>query len=150
MDLLLNIDIKKLPVPITYQDKIMLIGSCFTEHIGNALEELKYKVLQNPNGILFGPDSVCKSLTSYIESRKYTEKDFFQLNEIWNGWQYHSRFSNTNLKEAARIINESQQKTHLFLKDTNWLIITLGSSFSYRLTGNADVTSEAIGNGVAN
>ena len=28
-----------------------------------------------------------------------------------------------------------QQKAHKFLKETDWLIITLGSSFSYRLTG---------------
>ena len=38
MDLMLNIDLKKLPTPITYRDKILLMGSCFTEHIGNALE----------------------------------------------------------------------------------------------------------------
>ena len=55
----------------------MLIGSCFTEHIGNALEELKFSVLQNPNGILFDPDAVCKSLISYIENKQYTEADFF-------------------------------------------------------------------------
>lgn len=150
MQFQLPLEIKQLPVPITYQNKIMLIGSCFTEHIGNALGELKYKVLQNPNGILFGPDAVCRSLTSYIENRKYNEKEFFQLNELWNSWQYHSRFSNTNIKEAVRIINDSQQQAHLFLKNADWLIITLGSSFSYRLTGNAELASEATGNGVAN
>ena len=74
----------------------MLIGSCFTEHIGNALGELKFSVCQNPNGILFGPDGVCKSLLSYIENKKYTEADLFQLNEVWNSWHHHSRFSNIN------------------------------------------------------
>jgi len=81
MDFMLNIDIKKLPDPVTYQDKILLIGSCFTEHIGNTLAELKFHILQNPNGILFDPASVCKSLTSYIENKKYGEEDLFQLNE---------------------------------------------------------------------
>ena len=150
MQFQLPIEIKKLPKPITYQDKIMLIGSCFTEHIGNALGELKYAVLQNPNGILFGPDSVCKSLSSYLENRKYNEKDFFQLNEVWNSWQHHSKFSNIDIKEAVSIINGSQQHAHDFLKQAGWLIITLGSSFSYRLTDNADLASETIGNGVAN
>ena len=35
---------------------------------------------------------------------------------------------------ALKNINESQQQAYNFLKDADWLIITLGSSFSYRLT----------------
>lgn len=150
MDLILNIDLKKPAKPITYRDKILLIGSCFTEHIGNALGDLKFSVLQNPNGILFGPDSVCKSLLSYVENKKYTTSDFFQLNEIWNSWQHHSRFSNIDLNEAVRIVNNSQQQAHDFLKETDWLIITLGSSFSYRLTDRADKAGSGLGEGVAN
>jgi hypothetical protein len=137
MDFMVNIDLKKLPEPISYHHKILLIGSCFTEHIGNALMDSKFAALQNPNGILFDPASVCRSLLSYIENRQYAERDLFQLNEIWHSWQHHSRFSNINAKEAIANINASQQKAHTFLKDANWLIITLGSSFSYRLTGAA-------------
>jgi GSCFA family len=134
MELMLNIDLKKLPVPINYRDKILLTGSCFTEHIGNALQELKFPVLQNPNGILFGPDSVCNSLVSYINNKRYSKDDLFQLNEVWHSWQHHSRFSNIDASEAVRIINESQQTAHEFLKKADWLIITLGSSFTYNLT----------------
>lgn len=150
MDLMVNIDLKKLAPPISYRDKLMLIGSCFTEHIGNALGDLKFSVCQNPNGILFGPDAVCKSLLSYVDNRKYTMADLFQLNEVWNSWQHHSRFSTISAEEAVRIINDSQQAAHAFLKKADWLVITLGSSFSYRLTANADTASETIGDGVAN
>jgi len=96
---------------------------------------LKFSVLQNPNGILFDTHSVCKSLTSYIDNKKYSEPDFFQLNDVWHSWEHHSRYSHTVLPEAVRIVNESQQKAHEFLRGATWLIITLGSSFSYRLTG---------------
>ena len=147
MDFMVNIDIKKLPEPIGYKDKLLLIGSCFTEHIGNALEELKFSVLQNPNGILFDPASVCKSLTSYIQNKQYKEDDLFQLNEVWHSWQHHSRFSNMSATEAIQIINASQQKAHAFLKEADWIIITLGSSFSYRLT---ELANNRAGEGVAN
>jgi hypothetical protein len=112
----------------------MLTGSCFTEHIGNKLEDLKFSVLQNPNGILFDPASVTASLVSYIQNRQYDEDDVFFLNEVWQSWQHHSRFSNINMDECVRIINESQARAHTFLKKANWLIITLGSSFSYRIS----------------
>ncbi len=148
MDLMLNIDLRKLDPPVTYRDKIMLVGSCFTEHIGNALQDLKFSVLQNPNGILFGPDSVCKSLISYVENKKYSEADLFQLNEVWHSWDHHSRFSNTNKTESVRIINESQQTAHEFLKQADWLIITLGSSFIYRLTDLADSSNNSLSRGM--
>ena len=130
----LPIQIKSPDARISYRDKIMLTGSCFTEHIGNSLDELKFSTLQNPNGILFDPRSVCSSLVSYIENKQYKNEDLFYLNEIWNSWEHHSRFSNINADDALEIINESQQKAHNFLKVADWLIITLGSSFSYRLT----------------
>jgi len=142
MDLLLNIDLKKLPEPVTYRDKIMLVGSCFTEHIGNALAELKFQTLQNPNGILFGPAAVCKNLLSYIDNKQYSGSDLFQLNEVWHSWQHHSRFSNVSKEEAVNNINNSQQTAHEFLKKTNWLIITLGSSFVYRLTPSAPLSTK--------
>jgi len=134
MEFQIPILIKPLPDPITYKNKILLVGSCFTEHIGNSLEELKFPVLQNPNGILFDPHSVSTSLISYAQNKQYSEEDFFQLNEIWHSWQHHSRYSHTNLQEAVRIVNQSRQKAHEFLKNADWIIITLGSAFSYRLT----------------
>lgn len=134
MQFQLPINIKSPEARINYRDKILLTGSCFTEHIGNSLSELKFPVLQNPNGILFDPRSVCNSLISYVENKQYKKEDLFYLNEIWNSWEHHSRFSNINAEDALKIINESQQQAHSFLKDAAWLIITLGSSFSYRLT----------------
>ena len=154
MDFFVNIDLKKLPKQISYKDKILLIGSCFTEHIGNSLQDLKFPVLQNPNGILFDANSVSKALVSYVRNKQYNEQDFFQLNEVWHSWTHHSRFSNTNLAEAIQIVNQSQQRAYEFLKEANWIIITLGSSYSYRLTDQAVKTrgfaSEAVDLGVSN
>lgn len=133
MNFLTHIDIKPLPMPITYQHKIMLVGSCFTEHIGNNLQELKFQTLQNHNGILFEPISVCRSLVSYIQHQHYTEQDLFQYNELWQSWDHHSRFSNPDKQIALEQINRSQQAAHDFIKKADWLIITLGSSFVYKL-----------------
>lgn len=147
------INIKPPDTRINYRDKIMLTGSCFTEHIGNSLSELKFTVLQNPNGILFDPRSVCSSLLSYIDNKQYKKDDLFYLNEVWNSWEHHSRFSNINAEEGLKVINNSQKEAHEFLKNADWLIITLGSSFSYRLTSEFSKISsgkDAAGTGVAN
>ena len=89
--------------------------------------------MQNPNGILFDPISVCKSITSYIENRQYGEEDLFYYNEAWHSWQHHSRFSGVEKATVLEKINQSQSEAHHFLKQADWLMITLGSSFVYQL-----------------
>ncbi len=158
MDFMVNFEPAKIPAPINCREKILLTGSCFTEHIGNALKESKFSILQNPNGILFDPVSVCRSLISYADNKRYTGSDLFQLNEVWNSWQHHSRFSHIDKHAALRNMNDSQEYAHEFLKQADWIIITLGSSFYYLLTREAiqageldDSTTLASGKpGVAN
>ncbi len=136
MNFMLDINITSPEQKISYRDNIFVMGSCFTEHIGGRLAQLKFSILQNPNGILFDPLSVCKSLESYIHCKQYQNEDLFQLNELWQSWQHHSIFSGPVQEKVLFNINQSQQSAHAFLQKANWLIITLGSSFSYHLADN--------------
>ncbi|HLF45353.1 MAG TPA: GSCFA domain-containing protein [Chitinophagaceae bacterium] len=150
MQFQLPIQVKEPEEKISYRHKILLTGSCFTKHIGTSLEDLKFSVLQNPTGILFDPLSVCNSLISYIHPKQFSEADLFYLNELWHSWHHHSRYSHIEKESCIIHINESQKKAHEFLKEADWLIITLGSSFSYRLTEEADKANMKAGVGVAN
>ncbi|MBC7902933.1 MAG: GSCFA domain-containing protein [Gemmatimonadaceae bacterium] len=141
MEFQLPIHIATLPDPISYSNKILLMGSCFTEHIGNRLHDLKFNVLQNPNGILFDPQSVSSALISYINNKSINEDDLFYLDELWQSWQHHSVFSNIDRKAAIENINNARNNAHVFLKEANWVIITLGSAFQYRLTDNDDAVA---------
>jgi hypothetical protein len=152
MDLMLPVQIPDPGVRLAPGQKILSIGSCFTEHIGTALQELKFNVLQNPNGILFDPVSVCRSIQGYLQPQPFTERDVFLLHEAWHSWQHHSRFSGTDKSAVLSGLNNAQEAAHTFLKDADWLIITLGSSFSYRLV-HEETKPElplAAGGGVAN
>jgi len=133
MNLMLDLPVKKLPATISYKQGIILIGSCFTEHIGDALDDLKFNVLQNPNGIIYDPISVCKNLISYIEQTTYTENDLFTRNGLWQSWNHHSRFSGTDKQQVLEKINQSQKQAHEFLQKAEWLILSFGTSYSYRL-----------------
>ena len=143
MKFMLDLKLPKAEKLIHHQQKILSVGSCFTEHIAGALKELKFDVLQNPNGILFDPVSVCSSLVSYIQNKQYNEGDLFYMNELWQSWHHHSRFSGMDKQTVLKKLNESQQEAHHFLKNADWLIITLGSSFSYRLTKEAAADTES-------
>ena len=150
MQFQIPIQIQRLEPSITYQDKMLLIGSCFTEHIGNYLSNAKFTVLQNPNGILFDPLSVCRSLINYIDNKRYTADDLFYHNEAWHSWQHHSRFSHPNREEVLQRINASQHEAHHFLGKAEWLIITLGSSFAYQFSHTDENLNAVKTNFVAN
>jgi len=136
MEFMLDIPVQPVAKKINYQDRLLLAGSCFTEHIGQYLQELKFDLLNNPNGILFDTQSVATSLLSYIHNQPCTEKDLSFFNELWQSWQHHSFFSDIDQDRCLKRINVSRNLGHEYLKTANWLIITLGSSFSYRLVEN--------------
>ncbi|NCA30172.1 MAG: GSCFA domain-containing protein [Chitinophagia bacterium] len=118
---------------ISYRNGIFLIGSCFSENIGAKLNTHLFKVFENPHGILFNPISVVQSISDCINKKQYTEDNLFKLNEVWNSWHHHSRFSGVTANDAIDKINESITKGHAFLKSADHIVITLGSAWLYKL-----------------
>lgn len=118
---------------INHSHRLFLTGSCFTEQIGNKLSNCKFQIIDNPNGILFNPISISKSIQNYIDNKQYMPDDLFLNNEIWGSWDHHTRFSSVSQDECLSKINQSQNHAHQFLKTADWILITLGSSFVYEL-----------------
>jgi hypothetical protein len=137
MQFMLQPDIPALSKPLTYADRVLMIGSCFTEHIYDRMRHHKFRVLSNPHGILFNPLSVASSLNGYLDGRVYTGDELFYLNELWNSWDHHTRFSHIEKDAALRMINDSQAEAAAFIKNADVIIVTLGSSFQYYLKEGA-------------
>lgn len=113
---------------------VMLVGSCFTDHLGNKLEQHRFSTLQNPHGILFNPVSLAKSVTSYIEKKHYNKNDLFFQQEWWTSWDHHSQFSHADPDKLLEMINKSQDEAHSFLQKAKWLVLTVGSAWVYQLS----------------
>ena len=129
----LDIFIPDLEPRILHSSKILLIGSCFTEHMTNFLNRAGVRTMQNPHGIIFNPLSVCKALQDVVENKPYTENDLFFLNEYWHSWFHHSDFSDMEKEKALEKINTTIRMHHQFLQEADHIFITLGSSFAYKL-----------------
>ena len=136
MEFFLPFKIQSFPFNISYREKILLIGSCFSEEIGNKMSNLKFDILQNPNGILYDPVSISDAIFSYIENKPFNEQYLFELNGLWHSWKHHSVFSAENKNEVIERINITRSDAHHFLKNAKILIITLGSAFGYQLKKN--------------
>jgi len=133
----LECDVRRPAETIRLGQQLFLIGSCFTENIGEKLRRHKFTVMENPAGILFNPVSVAETLTACIENRKVTTADLFELNEGWHSWKHHSRFSDITAAGAVEKINTATEAAHRFLKTADHIMITLGSAWIYTLTAGA-------------
>ena len=122
---------KPFPVKIKITDKLLLVGSCFTEQIGKKLAGHKFTTLENPNGILFNPISIAKAIKTYTEEKKTSENDLFYHNELWASKEHHTRFSDPDKQQALEKINTELQAASTFIKTADWILITLGSAFVY-------------------
>lgn len=133
MQLLTKIPLKKQPInQIDYDSKLVLIGSCFSENIGNKLTYFKFQSAQNPLGILFHPKAIENLITNTINQKEYTEKDVFFYNERWHCFDAHSSLSSNNKNLLLSNLNNAVKDTHQQLINASHLIITLGTSWVYR------------------
>ena len=130
-------DIQKPNYTIEHRHKLFLMGSCFTENIGEKLRSNKFSVLENPHGILFNPISVSQAVNAYIEKKAYQKNELFNFNDLWHSWEHHSRFSAVSPEEALIKINGAVDAANAFLKQADFLFITLGSAWVYALCEGA-------------
>ena len=136
MDFILPFQPVSSPQKISHDQKLMLIGSCFTEEIGMRLSNAKFKVMQNPNGIIYDPLSISAALQSYADNVLFTFDDLFKSDELFHSWSHHSDFSGPIPEEVISKINRSRAKAHDFLRQVRWLFITFGTAYYYKLRGN--------------
>ena len=140
--LTVSIDFKATFKPIGYENKMVLFGSCFSEHIGDLLSYYKFQSLSNPFGILYNPRSISKAIHRTLEQRYYSEEELVYFNERWLSFDHHSSFSNTNKEAALSKINSQLDQSYEYLKQARTIIITFGTAYYFTL---AD-TNEVVGN----
>jgi len=118
--------------PIDYDSKILSLGSCFAENMGQKFNYFKFQNEINPFGIIFNPVSIETIISRVVHQQKFTEDDIFYHNDLWHCFEVHSELSHpdkeTFLTNLNRII---QQSNNLIIQSTHF-IITYGTSWVYR------------------
>ena len=136
-----KIPIQKSNFPIDYDSKIMLLGSCFAENMGEKFEYFKFQTIVNPFGIIFNPVSLEKLIRRSVEKRKFTENDIFFHNELWHCYDVHSELSNSDKDAFLESLNDLISSTNKQLNDSTHIIITLGTSWVYQNIASNEIVA---------
>lgn len=136
------IPISKYSTPIDYNSKIVSIGSCFAENIGEKFNYFKFQNTVNPFGIIFNPVSLEKIIQRCVEKRYFTENDIFSHNDLWHCYEVHSELSNVDKEKFLVNLNNLVDFTHRQITEATHILITLGTSWVYKL----NTTNEIVAN----
>ncbi|MBL7827551.1 MAG: GSCFA domain-containing protein, partial [Saprospiraceae bacterium] len=114
---------------LSHRNQLLLVGSCFTEHIGQRLLDRKFKALINPFGIVFNPHSIAQSIDRLLlEDQLFTKEDLFENQGLWRSWDHHGHFAKPDRKVALEGINEAYVSAVEHVKNTDAVLLTLGTA----------------------
>ena len=128
------VDIPKSDIKLCHSDRIIMLGSCFADHMAQKLEERKFDVLSNPFGTLYNPMSIEWLLNDCIYSVPFdtgSELIFKGSDGLYHSWMHHSSFSSATTEELLEKMNRAQLLTQNYLKEAKTLIVTFGSAVAY-------------------
>ncbi len=127
--------------PIEHSEQILTIGSCFAENIAEYFSYYRFNLESNPFGVLYNPVSILNSLKILKEAKVFNEDDLIFDQGEWHSFFHHSDFSHHDKQECLDKINFKIESASQFIKHSDRIIITYGTSFVYNYIQKALIVS---------
>ena len=147
LKLLTPVECGKSRIQISYKDKIMIIGSCFADNIGQKMADLGFNVCVNPFGTLYNPVSIYNSIRRLEEAREFTPEDCVPMGSgagLICSFSHHTSFARQSMEEFLENANSGLKSASEFYRTCNRVIITLGTSWCYRHIGREIIVSNCL------
>ena len=132
-----EIEITSLGVKIGYENRVLALGSCFAAHIARKLAGAKFRVAENPSGILFNPLSIAAAIRSYADPAPVTRGELGFDGEVWHHFGFHGDFSAPTADEALQKMNAARQAGADALRTADRIVLTFGTAWVYERQGEA-------------
>ena len=120
---------------ISYSDKIMMLGSCFSENIGVQLKNFGFDVCVNPFGVLYNPVSILNSVERMLLNRQFSLEDCVQIgagDTRYCSFSHHTSFAREDAEAFIAEANAALEKAAEHFRKCSKVIITLGTSWCFR------------------
>ena len=120
---------------ISYSDKIMMLGSCFSENIGVQLKNFGFDVCVNPFGVLYNPVSILNSVERMLLNKQFSLEDCVQIgagDTRFCSFSNHTSFAREDAEAFIAEANAALEKAAEDFRKCNKVIITLGTSWCFR------------------
>lgn len=116
---------------INHQQSLFLIGSCFSENIGQRLQRQQFNALSNPAGTLFNPLSIANYLKHSINAKPIPEEALIQRGGWYYSYLHHSSVNAATKDGLKNLLQQNQQQALEQLRHAHFLFITFGTAYYY-------------------
>lgn len=135
------VDIAPSKWQIGYEDKILLVGSCFADSIGQMMQQRALQVTCNPFGTLYNPLSIAQAL-QMTEMPPLVEHD-----GLWHSMAHHGSLSRADKHEAEQAVSDSIQTMQTALNEATVVIVTFGTAWGYEMSNqHSAISNQIVGN----
>ena len=133
------------PVSISYNDKIVVLGSCFADEIGGRMAAAGFRVLQNPFGTLYNPVSIGNAIARLGSGAPFGPEDVVEMGAgagRYCSFWHHTSFARETPEAFLENANAALAEAAAFWKECNRVVVTLGTAWAFR----AEATGETVAN----
>lgn len=134
-------------VGVSLNDKIVILGSCFADNMGQKMVDLGFDVCLNPFGTLYNPVSVCNSVASLTSGIPFSKDECVQMGAgagLVCSFSHHTSFARRTEDEFLQVANASLKEASLRWKAASKVIITLGTAWIYEYTRSGETVSNCL------
>lgn len=130
------VDTKPSERKIGYEDKILMLGSCFSDEIGEQMKQRNMSVTCNPFGTLYNPLSIANALNFQIFQS--SNLPLVYHDGLWHSMMHHGSFSRPTREEAEEAVKASIETMQKALQEATVVIVTFGTAWVYEMNPTAE------------
>ena len=119
------VDIMPSAWKIGYEDKILMLGSCFADEIAEQMEQRYLAVTRNPFGTLYNPLAIAQAL------QMTAVPPLVEHDGLWHSMAHHGAFSRSTKEEAEKAVSSSIETMQGAFEEANVVIVTFGTAWVY-------------------
>ena len=119
---------------ISPDDRIMVLGSCFADSIGEKMQHAGFNVCVNPFGTLYNPVSIAASISRLHSRLPFTESECVEMGAgagLVCSYSHHTSFARETAEEFLACANSAFEDACSQWERCDKVIITLGTIFCY-------------------
>lgn len=135
------ISIPESPFPISQQSKILSMGSCFAQTIGQKLLDHKFDCLVNPFGTIFNPYSLVKLLEAALFQDQFDEAEILERDGLYFHYSTHSDLVAESKDSLIQKLLAQRNLCADYLAHGTHLILTLGTAWVYELVESGETVA---------
>ncbi len=141
------VEIAESDIKFSFEDNIMLLGSCFADNIGKIMKDMGFNVCVNPFGTLYNPVSVCNSIRRLESAVPFSEDECVRMgagSQLFCSFSHHTAAARETKEKFIDNANAALAVASDFFRKASVVVITLGTAWTFKFNATGEIVSNCL------